>query len=189
MTAKYIFLDRDGVINKDGGHSDKGYITCWENFEFIPGVVEAIKKITTSGYKVIVISNQQGVAKGCYAKEELDTITENMTKTIRDAGGDIEDVYYCTHLKEENCDCRKPKPGLFLQAKDEHKIEDLRGLFFIGDTESDVQVGQREGLRNILVLTGKNKREDAREWFYKPDYICEDLMEAVDLIMSMDTSK
>jgi len=160
MNDKYVFLDRDGVINKDGGDSDKGYITCWENFEFLPGVVEAIKKITVRGYKVIVISNQQGVAKGYYTKEDLDEITENMVKAIKDAGGDIEDVYYCTHLKDENCDCRKPKPGLFIKAKKDHEIEDLRGSFFIGDTESDMQVGQREGLRNILVLTGKNKRED-----------------------------
>ncbi|MFH1798921.1 MAG: HAD family hydrolase [Candidatus Omnitrophota bacterium] len=181
---KYVFIDRDGVINKDpAGCTRYGYVTGWEDFHIIPGVVEAIKTLTEAGYKIIIISNQQGVGKGYFSRADLDEITVKLKDTIKQAGGEISDVYYCTHLKEEKCGCRKPNSGLFQIAKKELGIESLSGKFFIGDTESDMCSGKKVGMGTILVLTGKSSAEDAESWQCKPDHICNDLLDAARLIM------
>ncbi|MFH1846963.1 MAG: D-glycero-beta-D-manno-heptose 1,7-bisphosphate 7-phosphatase [Candidatus Omnitrophota bacterium] len=185
MEDKYVFLDRDGVINEDGGKwTEHGYISRWEDFKFLPGVLKALKELTAAGYKIVVISNQQGVAKGYYTEEELNGITKKMIKAIETEGGHIADVYYCMHLEKERCSCRKPKGGLFEIAKKKLDINKFDDNFFVGDTERDMQAGKDIGLRTILVLSGKSLKEDAEGWEYKPDYICEDLKEAVKVIIN-----
>jgi histidinol-phosphate phosphatase family protein len=184
---KYIFLDRDGVINKDpAGWTKHGYVTCWENFQFLPGVLGALKNLSDEGYESVIISNQQGVGKGYFTREDLDNVTAEMSRVIEKAGGNVTRTYYCTHAKEENCECRKPKKGLFHIAQEELGIQDFGGKFFVGDTERDMQAGKEVGLKTVLVLSGKSSREDAGDWEYKPDHICEDLAEAVDLIIALD---
>ena len=184
MKEKYIFLDRDGVINKDPGDSTiHGYVTCWDEFIFLPKVFCALKKLTESGFKIIIISNQQGVGKSLYTKDELKIITNNMTKAIKEKGSDVLDVFYCMHLKEDNCKCRKPEKGLFLMAKEKYNIENFENYFYIADTEKDIQAGKRIGLKTILVLTGKTKEYMVKQFKYKPDYICKNLLDSVELIL------
>jgi D-glycero-D-manno-heptose 1,7-bisphosphate phosphatase len=184
-SMKYVFLDRDGVINLDGEikGADTGYITNWEDFEFVPGVLEAIKAFNAAGYSGVVISNQQCVGKGLMSQEELSSLTVEMIAGIEDGGGKIAGAFFCTHLKEDNCDCRKPRTGLFKIAKKDLDIKSLEGQYFIGDSERDIQAGQSAGLKTILVLTGKSTRQDADKFKYKPDHICKDLLEAHRIIV------
>ncbi len=185
MPDKYVFLDRDGVINKDpAGWTEYGYVTRWEDFQFLPGVLEAIKRLSDAGYGVVIISNQQGVGLGYFSEEDLNDLTVKMSRQIEEAGGVIADIFYCTHCKEDECPCRKPKEGLFLMAQEELGIQSLEDKFYIGDTESDMQAGKKVGLRTILVLSGKSSREDAAGWDHKPDHICDDILEAARMIIS-----
>ena len=184
MSQKYIFLDRDGVINKDPyGWTEYSYVTKPEDFLFIPGVKEGIKKFADAGYKSVIISNQQGVGKGYFTEEDLSKVLDKMVGEITDSGGEVAGVYCCIHATEENCDCRKPKDGLFKKAKEELGIESFEGMFYIGDTERDMESGKRAGLKTILVLSGKSTREDPETWNTKPDHICEDPNETADIVI------
>lgn len=177
---KIIFLDRDGVINKD---PEKGYIKRVEEFQFLPGSLSAIKKLNSYGYEVIVISNQAGIAKGLYSVEDLTKVNNNMLREVKKAGGKIKATYYCIHKDEDNCPCRKPKTGLIKQACEGLDI-DIKKTFFIGDKKTDIETGKKAGCKTILVLSGKVKEErDTSSWSIKPDYIKRDLKDAVDWII------
>lgn len=181
---KFVFLDRDGVINKDpAGWTPHSYVTKPEDFIILPRVLEAMKLFKDAGYETVIISNQQGVGKGFFTAEELVAVNASMVKRIKKAGGRVTGAYYCTHLTEQGCGCKKPKPGMFLKAQEELGIKELAGKYFVGDTERDIQAGKGAGLRTILVLSGKSKREDAEKWEYKPDIICDDLLEAARVIV------
>ncbi|MFH1395198.1 MAG: HAD-IIIA family hydrolase [Candidatus Omnitrophota bacterium] len=185
MKAKYVFIDRDGVINKDpGGWTKYGYVTEWKDFHFLPGALKAFKLLSDNGYESVIISNQQCVGKGCLSEESLAELTMQMRETIETAGGTIAGVYYCTHLKDEKCSCRKPEPGLFSSAQEELNIDNLNESFFVGDNKTDIIAGTRAGMKTILVLSGKSSIEDTDAWENKPDYICEDLLDAADLIVN-----
>jgi D-glycero-D-manno-heptose 1,7-bisphosphate phosphatase len=184
MNDKYVFIDRDGVINKDGaGQTEYGYITRWEDFKFLPGVTAGFKALKEAGYKSVVISNQKCVGRGIMTIGELEEITDRMRGAIRESGGIVNEVFYCTHLDEDNCSCRKPKEGLFLQAREKLGIGTFDGKYFIGDSERDVIAGSRAGLRTILVLSGKSSRADAASWNIKPDFIKENFKEAVKTVL------
>ncbi|MFH1309326.1 MAG: HAD family hydrolase [Candidatus Omnitrophota bacterium] len=183
MKSKYVFIDRDGVVNKDpGGWTKYGYVTEWKDFHFLPGVLKAFKLFADNGYKSVIISNQQCVGKGYLSEESLAELTKQMTKTIETAGGIIAGAYYCTHLKDENCSCRKPEPGLFSVAKRELGLDNLNETFFVGDNKTDIIAGIKAGMKTVLVLSGKTLREDTSLWENKPDYICDDLLHAARLI-------
>jgi histidinol-phosphate phosphatase family protein len=183
MSGKCVFLDRDGVINKDGwGWTEHSYITRWPDFHFLPGVLSALKKFHEAGYKCVVISNQQGVGKGYFTSEELKDITDRMKLSVKNAGGEISAVYYCTHRNEEKCKCRKPAPGLFRMAQDELGIKHLAGMYFIGDTERDIEAGKNAGLKTILVFSGKTLCGQEKEWKNKPDLTCAGLDAAFRLV-------
>jgi len=144
-----IFLDRDGVINEN--RSD--YVKSWSEFRFLPGSREAIARLTQAGHRLVVCTNQAGIAKGVFSIDTVEDIHQRMLAEIRDSGGVIEKVYYCPHDKEEHCDCRKPHPGQLLRASQELGL-DLSDAVFVGDSASDVQAGRAAGVRSILVLTG-----------------------------------
>lgn len=181
--AKIIFIDRDGVINKDpGGWTEYSYVTHWEEFIFLPGSKEAIRRLTENGYGIVIISNQAGIAKGHYSEKELDSINKNMLEEIEKAGGKIKKLYYCIHQDSDNCDCRKPKTGLLRQAEKELGIK-ASDNYFIGDGKMDVEAGEKMKLKTILVLSGKSSLEDMRNWAVKPDYIFDDLLEAVRFVL------
>lgn len=145
---KVIFLDRDGVINKKAPKAD--YIKSWDEFEFLPGVLDGIKVLTQNNYQIYIISNQAGIARGMMTQENLTNIHRNMISEIEKNGGRIDDIYYCPHGWGDNCDCRKPKPGMFYQASREHHI-DLSKSFFIGDDERDKLAGDKAGIKTFLV--------------------------------------
>ncbi len=186
---KVIFLDRDGVINKDPEHINKYmYVTKWEEFKFLPGVKRAIKKLTDSGYSIYIISNQAGISKGYFTKNNLNTVTKKMMKELRKAGGKITAAYYCPHRQEEMCGCRKPKAGLFKKALKRGRI-DFKKTFFIGDNIRDVEAGRAIGCGTILVLSGKTRIKDRKKWEVTPDYIKRDLSDAVDFVLRRGRSK
>ncbi|MDD5428192.1 MAG: HAD family hydrolase [Candidatus Omnitrophica bacterium] len=181
---KIIFIDRDGVINKDpGGWTEHNYVTRWEDFHFLPGAKEALKLLNDNGYDIIMISNQGGVSKRCFSQEALDKITDNMLREIEASGAKIKKVYYCVHHDKDNCACRKPKTGLFSRAEKELGIKSA-GAYFIGDGKTDVQAGRSMGLKTVLVLSGKTALEDIEGWEIKPDHIVKDLQEAVKIVIN-----
>ncbi len=161
-----IFLDRDGVINEN--RSD--YVKSWQEFRFLTGSREAIAKLTRAGYRIIVCTNQAAVARGYIASDTVDDIHRRMIASIAEVGGMIEHVYYCPHGKDEQCACRKPRPGLLLRARDELGV-DLNDALFIGDSMTDVRAGIAAGVRPILVLSGlgidqfRNHYHEAEEPF------------------------
>ena len=177
---KAIFLDRDGVINRDPGFGD--YIKSWKEFEFFPGAIDAIRLLNKNGYEIFVISNQAGVSKGLFTEKDLDDITRNMLKEIEAKGGRIRSVNYCVHLPDADCDCRKPKTGMIQKATKGLDI-DFKNAYFIGDSRLDIGAGRNAGCKTILLLTGKEDPGDIRNWEIKPDFIKKDLMEAVEWVL------
>jgi D-glycero-D-manno-heptose 1,7-bisphosphate phosphatase len=177
---KTIFLDRDGVINKYPG--DRLYVTSLRKFRFLPRAKKAIALLSGAGCRIFVASNQAGVGKGAYAQKTLDAITAKMLGDIEKAGGRITKVYYCTHRKEAGCGCRKPKPGMFKLAAKEFEIN-LKKAYFVGDTIGDVFTAQAAGCKSILVLTGKEKLSNQKNWEVKPDYVFKDLLAAAKFLI------
>ncbi|MFA4991765.1 MAG: HAD-IIIA family hydrolase [Candidatus Omnitrophota bacterium] len=173
---KIIFLDRDGVINKDPGFGD--YVKSWREFKFLPGAIDAIRLLNKNGYDIHVISNQAGVAKGLFTQEDLDEITGNMLEEIEARGGEIKSVSYCVHAADAGCDCRKPKTGLIKKAV-EGLDADFKKIYFIGDSRLDVGAGRNAGCKTVLLLTGKERPEDIGKFEHRPDFIKNNLLEAV----------
>jgi len=177
-----VFLDRDGVISI---FTPNDYVKKWEEFVFIPGAIKGLKLLYDNNYRIIIISNQAGVNKGLFTKEALEDITKKMLSELKKQGIEIAKVYYCPHTPEENCECRKPKPGLFFKAQDEFPDIDMKDAFFVGDSEIDVQAGKSAGTRTILVLSGKTRTaEEINAWSVKPDFIANDLSAAVQIILN-----
>jgi len=177
---KAIFLDRDGVINRDPGFGD--YIKSWKEFEFLPGAIDAIKSLNKNGYEIFVISNQAGVSKGLFSQRSLDEITKNMLRDIEKVGGKIRSISYCTHLPDEGCPCRKPKIGMIEKATKGFDI-DFKNTYFIGDSRLDVGAGKNMGCKTILLLTGKEDPNGIKDWNVRPDFIKKDLKEAVEWVL------
>ena len=146
---RLVVLDRDGVINQD---SDV-YIKTPEEWIPIPGSVEAIARLYKNGYRVVVASNQSGVARHYFSLDTLAAIHGRMRREVEAAGGKIDSVFFCPHGPGDQCDCRKPKPGLLKQIAERYKV-DLRGIPMIGDSERDLQAARAVGGRPMLVKTG-----------------------------------
>lgn len=144
-----IFLDRDGVINEN--RSD--YVKSWSEFRFLPDSREAIAKLTQAGHRIVVCTNQAGIARGTISVETIEDIHQRMIASIRESGGHIEKVYYCPHDREGDCSCRKPRPGMLLQARDELAI-DMYDAVFIGDSITDIRAALAANIHAILVLSG-----------------------------------
>jgi D-glycero-D-manno-heptose 1,7-bisphosphate phosphatase len=177
---KAVFLDRDGVINRYPG--DTRYVTSWKEFCFLPGVRKALAQLTKHGYKIFVISNQAGVGKGLYSKDDLQFLTTRMLQEIKRTGGNIEKVYYCTHRKEINCSCRKPKIGMITRIRKRYPIN-IAHTYFLGDTIRDVRTAHAAGCKSILLLSGKEKFKNRKSWDAKPDLVFRNLKEAASFII------
>ena len=149
MATKTIFLDRDGVINKE-----KNYLYKIESFEFINGVFYACQYLEDLNYKIIIITNQSGISRGYYTESDFQKLTKWMLGQFNNNNIDILDVIHCPHLPSDFCDCRKPKPGMLLSAKTKYNI-DMENSWMIGDKENDIQAAHNAGIRNtILVKSG-----------------------------------
>ena len=180
---RVIFLDRDGVINRFPGHG--GYVTRIKDFRFLPGSLKALKILTDEGYNIFVISNQAGVSRGVYSQDKLSQINNYLLKGVKKAGARIKKVFYCTHMPDHNCDCRKPNIGSVKKALQlvNKNLKTAKDSFFIGDAESDIKAGHKAGCQTILVLSGKETRKAVvKNWPVKPDYIVKNLLEAVGIV-------
>ena len=183
---KAIFLDRDGTINEE-----MGYINHLSRFKVFDFVYEAIRILNNEGYKIIVITNQSGLARGYFDKSLLERIHSNLLTDAQKNKARIDKIYYCPHHKNgiiaeysKECDCRKPKPGLLLKARDEFNI-DMSQSYIIGDRYKDMQFGLKNGLKTIMVMTGYGLGEytyQKNNWPQMPDFICQDLLEAAEII-------
>lgn len=150
---KIIVLDRDGVINRELGR----HVTRPEDFEFLPGVLEAIARITERGYPIYIASNQSAVGRGLMSDDDLMAITHKMLAAINEHNGRIAGIIYCCHAPEENCQCRKPKPGLLKEIADlEHTKPD--NLVMVGDSHRDLEAAREAGAVAVLVRTGNGQR-------------------------------
>lgn len=178
---KVIFLDRDGVINKYPG--DRRYVTTAVEFEFIPGSMEGIRKFNESGFKIFVVSNQAGVAKGIYSQKDLDRITKKMQNALKKQKCFVDGVYYCTHLPEDNCSCRKPNTGLLKKAISDFNFQ-KESSFFIGDSFRDMHAAREFGVKSVLVFSGREKISNRSNWEFEPDYIFDNLLLAANYICS-----
>ena len=145
---KVLFLDRDGVINRK--MPEHQYVLRREQFEFLPGVFDALSLLEREGYEMYVVSNQAGVGKGSMTVEDLEGINAWMSEQLAAKGIHLRGIYYCPHRAEEHCSCRKPEPGMLLQAAKEHGI-DLKDAIFVGDSPTDEEAGKRAGCRTILM--------------------------------------
>jgi len=180
---KIVFFDRDGVINKFPGFGN--YVTKVKEFKFLPGSIPSIVDLTNRGYSIFVISNQAGIGKGLYSREKLKAINDYMLRHVRKAGGRIRRTFYCTHRSDAGCDCRKPNIGSVRRAMKIMKkpLTKARHAYFVGDDRTDIEAGHNAKCKTILVLSGKNKRNDIRGWKIKPDLIVKNISEATKIII------
>lgn len=161
---KVVFLDRDGVINKK---IPNDYVKNWEEFVFLPDVQEAIKLLNQAQFKVIVVTNQAGIAKGIVKEEQLHQIHQEMINELKNYGAHIDAVYYCPHRIEDNCECRKPKHGMLEKADKEIKI-DFKNSWMIGDEPKDIEAGKRAGCKTCQVIPNRGLLQIVKEIITKP---------------------
>lgn len=192
---KAVFIDRDGTLNDDPGYIDRP-----EKIVLFPSVAKAIRRLNEAGRKVVVVTNQSGVARGLFEETTLQGIHAHLVELIGAAGGVIDAVYYCPHYPmdgeaksrvesryQRDCECRKPKPGMLIRAARDLNL-DLEASVVIGDRYLDIQMAHAVGARGILVLTGYGQREldrDASSWPRMPDLVAQDLTAAVDAALGL----
>ncbi len=143
-----VFLDRDGVINRKMPEGE--YVTRWELFDLLPGVAESIAALNRKGLRVIVVTNQRGVALGLYSAADVTHIHEQLQRTLADSGAHVDGFYFCPHDKRQ-CDCRKPGPGMFAQAKTDFPEITPETSVIIGDSLSDIEFGVHLGMQTMFI--------------------------------------
>ena len=175
-----IFLDRDGVINEN--RSD--YVKIWDEYIFFPNIFEPLKRLAKTEYVIVIISNQSPIGRGLVQQKIIENINTRMKTEIERQGGRVDAIYFCPHKPSDNCNCRKPAPGMLLLAAQELEI-DLGNSYFIGDAVSDVEAAFAAGCQPVYVLTGLGRKQ--LPFFRQQGYdgkvpIVRDLAEAVQLI-------
>jgi D-glycero-D-manno-heptose 1,7-bisphosphate phosphatase len=182
MLDRVVFLDRDGVINRDSAT----YVKCVAEFEFLPGSLEAIRRLTEAGREILIVTNQSVIDRGMASLSELAEIHRYMIDTIAENGGRIRDIYFCPHLPDAGCDCRKPAPGLIRRAADAHDI-DLATAVMVGDSAKDILCGRSAGCgATVLVRTGNGEAalKELAARGVSPDTLAADLLDAASWILS-----
>lgn len=174
---KIVFLDRDGVINKRPPKAS--YVTHWKEFVFLPGAIEALRRLTKNGYDIYIISNQAGISRGIMTYKQVDDVNNRMKKELRKQGIEIADIFICPHGWDENCFCRKPNPGLLYLAASKNHL-DLYSSYCIGDDLRDIQAGKSAGCKTIYV--GTDVKMSNIKSNQKPDFICKDLYHATNYL-------
>lgn len=171
---KYIFLDRDGTITVD-----HGYVFKLDDLEFIPGVIEALRRLNKLGYKLIIVTNQSGIGRGYFSEKDFLKFNDFFIKKLKEVGVVIEFIFYCPHNIDEGCVCRKPQLGMLKSFIKNNRFHREKS-FVVGDKTSDIRFGNNLGVKTCLVKTGE--RGSDRLYDVSPDYVCKDLLTFVDLI-------
>lgn len=177
-----IFLDRDGVVIENRAN----YVRSWDDVSFIPAALEALCKASDFPYKLILITNQSAVGRGIIPLEKAEKINERVSKVVKDYGGRLDALYMCPHKPEDHCNCRKPHPGMLLQAAKDLNI-DLSLSYMIGDALSDLKAGWTANVReSILVRTGRGETQSSLPEVknLKPFPIVDTLADALDYILN-----
>ena len=143
-----LFLDRDGVINTK---LEGKYVRNFSEFEFMPGALDSISKLSNLFNRILIVTNQQGIAKGIMSEADLNTLHTQMQERIEKLGGKINKIYYCPHLKDMDCICRKPKSGMIEQAIIDFPEINIENSYLIGDSDSDIKAGKRMNLNTVKV--------------------------------------
>ncbi len=175
-----VFLDRDGVISRNRDD----YVKSWDEFEFLPGALEALRRLTEGACRIVVVTNQSAVSKGIISRRTAEEIDLAMVQRVKQVGGRIDAVLFCPHRPDEGCDCRKPHPGLLLRAARWLSL-DLANSFMVGDHVTDLQAGLAIGCMPVLVLTGRGSGvlEEAQASFGGCLTVAPDIMSAAQIIL------
>lgn len=183
-----VFLDRDGTINVE-----KDYLYRIDDLEFIPGAPEAIRRLRSAGFLIIVVTNQSGVARGYFTCRDVELLHDHLRRELEKLGTTVDAFYFCPHHPQAglpafrvDCDCRKGRPGLLLQAADEHDI-DLTASFMVGDKRADLEAGLAAGCPSLLVRTGYGRAELDRGAGELAKVVVDDLAAAADYILNADS--
>jgi D-glycero-D-manno-heptose 1,7-bisphosphate phosphatase len=188
-----VFIDRDGTINEE-----MGYVNHLDRFTLLPRTTKAIRLINANGLKAVIVTNQSGVARGMFPESLVGEVHRRMEDLLKADGAHIDGIYYCPHHPDfgppeyrKRCNCRKPAIGMIERACNDLGIDPTRS-YMIGDRIVDVEFGHKIGAKGILVLTGYGKGELTYrngQWGEKPDFVAQDLYDAVRWIITRETSK
>ncbi|MFC1693636.1 D-glycero-alpha-D-manno-heptose-1,7-bisphosphate 7-phosphatase [Candidatus Latescibacterota bacterium] len=183
LPRRFVFLDRDGVINVERGD----FTTTIDQWEWAQGVIEGIRLLTDAGFGIITITNQSCIARGLQTEEGLAKLHAFMLEGIRRSGGDILRIYHCPHQTSDGCSCRKPEPGMILRAAEDFNIP-LEETFVIGDSLRDIEAGRRAGTRTIHINSGPGS--DSSETRFDPgDFEANNLVEAAEIVIKESVSR
>ncbi len=180
LKRRAVFLDRDGTIAEE-----VGYANHISRFVVYPFAATAIRRLNEAGLPVIVVTNQSGVARGFFPESLIGRMHEKMVEELAAGGAHVDGMYYCPHIRDDQCSCRKPLPGMLEQAAREHNLE-ISGSVLVSDRYNDIQMGHENGCRTILVLTGYGRGDyewNRAKWPRQPDHVVENLADAVEIIL------
>ena len=175
-----VFLDRDGTIAEE-----VGYANHISRFVVYPFAAAAIRRLNQANLPVIVVTNQSGVARGFFPESLIGQMHDKMVEQLAAGGAHVDGMYYCPHIRDDQCSCRKPLPGMLELAAREHNLE-IFGSVLVSDRYNDIQMGHDNGCRTILVLTGYGRGDyewNRAKWPRQPDYVVENLADAVEIIL------
>ena len=182
LMNKAIFLDRDGVVIENVAT----YVRAWTDVAILPGVLSALARLSQTSYQIVIVTNQSVVGRGIISLDAAQEINHRLLKTIHEAGGRVADLLMCPHAPQDGCACRKPQPGLILQATLSLSI-DLKRSILVGDALTDIRAGQNAGVStNVLVRTGRGAQQALlpAAQYLAPFYIYNDLEEVVGAILA-----
>lgn len=193
MTRRAIFMDRDGTVCEE-----VGYVNHVSRLRLLPRSAEAIRLANDAGFQTVVVTNQAGVARGYFTEDRVEEAHDRMRQLLGEAGARVDGIYYCPHHPEvggpryrRDCDCRKPRTGMFVRARDEMGI-DLASSYVVGDSTRDIEAGSRIGATTVLVLTGYGRGElehQSAGWAIHPTRTSEDLLDAVRWILEREVRR
>lgn len=179
---KIIILDRDGVIN----HDSTKYVKNIDEWEIITDSAKAIANLTQIGYKVVVCTNQSGIGRGLYGMEELNAMHEKMHKLVSHEGGEIAAIFMCPHTPADNCECRKPKPGMIYEICERFNVDNISNVMLVGDSARDLEAIQAAGGIPVLVKTGNGKKTLAKGEIPPDTLIFDNLLEVSEYLISKE---